>query len=243
MSSLEISHDAVYDADVRKRVGIALAFTRRPALSRIGIEDANGEVTLHGEVPSQLHRDLAIEIVKRVAGVRRVHVDLALRKDAKAEVPADAKAAFNATAVKQLVTAVLFSIVAAFSATGCNKADNDRVQVFPVNGQLQWNGKPLAEAFVVFHPRESGATAAPAAHGQTDQEGKFRLTTYEAGDGAAVGEYAVTVQHYELIKSGDSYSAGPNVLPKKIADPTTTNITIRIAAGANQLEPIEIQRR
>ncbi len=75
---------------------------------------------------------------------------------------------------------------------GCHKS-NSR-PVFPVRGQFVFQGRPLAGAFVVFHPLDGSEplTVEPRAH--TGQDGRFVLTTYATGDGAPAGEYAVTVQ-------------------------------------------------
>ena len=94
----------------------------------------------------------------------------------------------------------------------------------------------------MFHPRNATDARVLAARGQTDREGKFQLTSYEANDGAAAGEYAVTIQHYKLVKKGDSYSAGPNVLSPKLATPGATDIKVSVSASPNQLQPIEVKK-
>lgn len=127
--------------------------------------------------------------------------------------------------------------------TGCSSEPApDRLAVFPVSGQVRLNGNPLANAFVVLHPRQPADARTLPARGKTDQEGRFQLTSYEANDGAAIGEYAVTVEYYQLVKNGESYIAGPNVLPPKIANPATSDIVVRVATGENRLTPIELRR-
>jgi hypothetical protein len=49
---------------------------------------------------------------------------------------------------------------------------------------------------VIFEP--VGNT--PAATGETDAQGSFRLTTFEANDGAAPGEYKVAVRKVQLLR-------------------------------------------
>ncbi len=70
--------------------------------------------------------------------------------------------------------------------SGCRR---EQPRVVPVSGQVRYAGKPLAEAKVLFVPQAGGRPAT----GDTDQQGRFRLTTFERGDGALVGEHAVTV--------------------------------------------------
>lgn len=130
-------------------------------------------------------------------------------------------------------------------ALGCGEAKTARVAVHPVEGKVLLRGKPLSNAFVIVHPKgaaSEGALPVPAARAQTDANGVFVLSTYEHGDGAAVGEYAVTVQHYPLVKTGESYAAGPNDLPPRLATPQSTDIFVTVAEGKNTLPPIDIRR-
>ena len=142
---------------------------------------------------------------------------------------------------RSIGTAALL-LVGAVALTGCGSKHTDRLAVFPVEGQVKVNGQPLANAFIVLHPKGSNDPRLLAARGQTDQNGNFKVTTYEAGDGAAVGEYAVTIEHHPLINQGGSYEPGPNVLPPKLASPGTTNVTVRVAASVNTLPPIDVRR-
>jgi hypothetical protein len=133
--------------------------------------------------------------------------------------------------------AVLFVLA---TALGCSQGDG-RVAVHPVEGQLTWNGQPLPNAFVVLHPKDPTDTRVLPARAQTDAAGKFQVTTYEQADGAAVGEYKVTVEFYRPIKNGSGFEPGPNVLPPKLARPDTSEISVRVAEGKNTLEPISLR--
>jgi hypothetical protein len=95
---------------------------------------------------------------------------------------------------------VLLAIGAMLIATvGCG-SDHPPVEV--VTGTVMYNGAPLAEATVSFHPDAQNAlgTASRVSSGETDAQGVFRLTTnfVDGGsivplDGAPVGTYKVTV--------------------------------------------------
>lgn len=136
----------------------------------------------------------------------------------------------------------MLTLVACCLLVGCQRQASDRIAVHPVSGQVKIKGKPIANALVVLHPKTKSDPKLIAARGQTDQDGNFQLTTYDANDGAAEGEYAVTVVKYELKKQGESFVPGPNVLPGKLATPDTTDIFVKVAAGPNQLQPINIKR-
>src|SRR5262245_35683473 len=84
--------------------------------------------------------------------------------------------------------------LAALCLAGCGRSG--RAPVYPVTGQvlLDGSGKPAAGATVIFHPAKGATDSAPRAVGQADDQGTFTLTTYEKGDGAAAGDYVVTVE-------------------------------------------------
>lgn len=123
---------------------------------------------------------------------------------------------------------------------GCGGGDG-RLTVHPVEGVITRDGKPLANALVALHAKakpSSGESVAP--NGQTDENGLFKLSTYDANDGAPEGEYAVTVQQYQPIKTANGIEPGPNVLSPKLSQPSTTDITVKIVAGPNKLSPIDV---
>lgn len=127
--------------------------------------------------------------------------------------------------------------------SGCGSGgDPDRLPVFPAKGHITFQGEPVPGAFVVLHPKhapEGTETVRPRA--QVNPDGSFELTSYETGDGAPAGEYAVTVQWHKLVKHGSDVAPGPNVLPKKYAGPQTSPLTVRIAEDQNDLAPIVVR--
>lgn len=76
---------------------------------------------------------------------------------------------------------------------GCGDSGPDRPDTVPVTGQVFFNEKPLEGAQVSF----MGSGTQQAAVGKTDAEGRFRLTTFEPGDGAIPGEHRVAVSKVE----------------------------------------------
>ncbi len=71
--------------------------------------------------------------------------------------------------------------------------------------------------------------------------GRFRLTTFAAGDGAAEGAYAVVVTCSPVVKSADGWAPGPNVLPPKYANLKTTDLRATVARGAAALPALDLK--
>jgi len=79
---------------------------------------------------------------------------------------------------------------------GCGSSDRmkGRVPVFKVTGMITYQGSPVANAVVNFVSSQGN----PVATGKTDSSGQYFLTTYDASDGAAAGEYIVLVTKVEV---------------------------------------------
>jgi len=135
-----------------------------------------------------------------------------------------------------LPVALLVVLAGCGSSRVAQQKFDKRVAVFPAKGQVTLAGKPLAGAIVTLHPKGTGAEA----HALSKPDGSFTLTTYETDDGAAAGEYAVSVVRRSSIKDGHEFVLGPNELPPQFSRAETSPLTIQIAEGSNDLPPIEI---
>ncbi|HUQ68679.1 MAG TPA: hypothetical protein VM165_04095 [Planctomycetaceae bacterium] len=115
-------------------------------------------------------------------------------------------------------------------------------------------GAPVVGAFVIFSPKQQGQ---PVATGRTDDSGKFSLTTYNTGDGAVAGDYAVLVSKssgateatgagasHDAIASGKvnpgaAHAGGgksgaaksESALPEKYSDLGTTTLSATVKSG------------
>ncbi len=76
---------------------------------------------------------------------------------------------------------------------GCGGSDK------PVQfkGKLTLNDQPVAGALVTFLKQ---GPKGHDAHGQTQADGSFELTTFAANDGALPGEYKVVVEYHEPVE-------------------------------------------
>jgi len=136
------------------------------------------------------------------------------------------------------LTLIAVPLVIVSLACGCSKKSESQLPVHPVSGQVLFNGKPAPGALVVFHPKQEGL---PTPSGAVDKQGNYTLTTYSASDGAPSGEYDVTVTWTPMIEKNGEFQPGPNKLPARVANKTTSKITARIAEGPNAV-PITITR-
>ncbi len=126
--------------------------------------------------------------------------------------------------------------------SGCSKSGIERLPVFPVDGQVTRDGQPLSGALVVLHPQGNLDARALPARATTDAEGKFKATTYDTGDGAAEGEYAITVELYETVEVDGNLVPGPNVLDASLASPTTSQLKVLVGKGPTTVPKIEVVR-
>lgn len=102
---------------------------------------------------------------------------------------------------------VYLTILLGVTAVGCGTSE---FELAPVSGTVTLDGKPVAEARVIFEPRREGQaalTAGPGSDGLTDAQGRYSLTTSVGEEqGAVVGPHTVTVSTYlaEVDRSRDT---------------------------------------
>jgi hypothetical protein len=107
--------------------------------------------------------------------------------------------------------------------------------VYPVTGQVLFEGRPAAGAVVQFHPLDQSDKDAPVPVGQVGPDGRFRLTTYVHDDGAPHGRYAVTVFWAVPAKGGDDFDR--ILVPRRFLNPVTSGLTAEVPERAVELPP------
>lgn len=128
-------------------------------------------------------------------------------------------------------------VLACFALSGCSKTKSEGI--YPVRGSVLVNGEPAEYANVLFVPKDPDGQRASAIVGV---DGEFRLTTMREFDGAAPGEYQVTIS-WAKPKNPDAGEPdfGPELLPKKYQDPAKTDLHVEIIASDNELEPFDLK--
>ena len=122
---------------------------------------------------------------------------------------------------------------------GCGEAKPDRPPRQPTRGTLLYNGKPPNGAVIQFWPmpvaKVDWRTVKPSARVEAD--GSFEINTYELGDGAIVGEYAVTI-----LWTGENPDVPrPDLFQGRYSNPQRPVTVVKIQEGENTLPPIQLK--
>jgi hypothetical protein len=139
----------------------------------------------------------------------------------------------------------IFVLAFLLIATGCSKVEDGRMEVFPVSGKVTVNGQPAAGAHVVFYGATPDLTGpgTPAPDGTTDENGEYRLRSYDPEDGAPAGEFKVTVEWPEPIPPNvDQEMYRPkDRLKGRYSNPDKSGLKRTVPEGGGELPPIELQ--
>lgn len=236
-----------HDRLIRQQIATSLSQFRRNGLREVCVEVKNRSVVLKGFVGSAMERQLAVSTARRNTEVSDV-VDKLVLRTARPLVATIAGSRFNgilerlAKIPQTAIAAALLLLIGTVIFVGCGETNEVRVRVFPVSGSVTMGGTPLANAFVVFHPKAQRDAGIPLARATTDASGKFQISSYEPGDGAVPGEYAVTIEYYAPIEEGGSVVPGPNILNPKLAKPETTNIFVTVTDAGAELSPFDVSK-
>lgn len=118
---------------------------------------------------------------------------------------------------------------AALIAGGCNRDTS-----CPVLGDVLVNDKPADGVYLVFHPADDPAGAAPVTV-RTEADGSFNWSVPQPG------EYIVTAFWPELIVSDEETVEGDDRFQGKYRHVKTPVTKVAIDDGTNLLEPLRLQ--
>jgi hypothetical protein len=108
------------------------------------------------------------------------------------------------------------------SVPGCGDSNLGRV-----TGTVTMDGKPLADAFVVFKP----LTGARLAAAKTDKLGKYELVITRTSKGARIGQHVVEISTYDELMGEDATEVTPETVPARYN--TKSELTANVKAGDN----------
>jgi hypothetical protein len=114
------------------------------------------------------------------------------------------------------------------------------VKIHPVRGEVFFNGKPAAGAVIHFHPVDQDQ--GPPAFATVDEDGSYELTTIKTNDGAAAGEYIVTVNWFEEKKTDEETIQGPDRLGGLWGKRDISKLTATVNPGPNEIERFDLKK-
>ena len=109
---------------------------------------------------------------------------------------------------------LLPGLVIMFAIAGCG---GKAYRSAPVAGVVTLNGKPLAEATVIFQPAASGNPGPPST-ATTDEEGRFTLTFSDQKPGAVVGKHKVVVSTRQFHAKDENSDREEEVVKEQVPD-------------------------
>jgi len=118
-------------------------------------------------------------------------------------------------------------------ATGCGPGVKlDVPETSAVQGTVIYQGQPLPEGVVRFHPQDSEGNPGS---GMIQPDGTFQLSTYARHDGAVLGKHKVTI---EIPPKLDGSTPDPPIqLPKPYGDMENTPLEFTVESGkTNRVE-------
>jgi hypothetical protein len=129
-------------------------------------------------------------------------------------------------------TLTLFLLLAALGVLG--GCGNKRLPVAPAQGQVFYQGKPLAFGSVMFQP-----SVGPPARGVIQSDGSFQLSTYGTNDGAVVGPHKVRIACFETQRPSNGAPAarqgevgvGRSLIPQKYSNFDTGGLRVEVKAA------------
>lgn len=119
--------------------------------------------------------------------------------------------------------------------SGCSSHDDWKARTHRTSGTMTINGKIPVNAIVQLLPVDQPVDSAGSRpYGLVGEDGSFSVTTYDAGDGAPIGEYHLLIVWPTFVGSQDDRLKGAFASPEKSPGKVT------IERGANRIPPIEL---
>lgn len=132
--------------------------------------------------------------------------------------------------------AVLFVAIAQLGLVSCApKKLGDRKETIPVTGIISVDGKPV-EGLRVICKDVAGIDPVRPSVSQcfTDKDGKFAISTYEAGDGVPPGDYQLTYLWGQF--NMNMQYGGPDKLNDRYSDPSKSAQKFPVAPGSKPID-------
>jgi hypothetical protein len=114
-----------------------------------------------------------------------------------------------------------------FTLAGCGKTE----VFYPVEGEVQYKGKPLPRGAVILSPDTSKGNKTPHEPRGTIEDGRYQVTTHP-NVGAPPGWYRVGVIAKEAPDAKNPYAVTRSLLPEKYGKPDESQLTLEVVEKA-----------
>lgn len=130
---------------------------------------------------------------------------------------------------------LIVALATTMLVAGCSRLQ----PVHPVGGRVTLDGKPLLDAQISFRPNQG-----PEAFATLDGDGRYRLSTRAAGDGAVAGEHVVTLSQVTvgLVLAPDQPpqlekpTPGARPVPARYVSAETSDLRVTVKPGTNSFD-------
>lgn len=141
---------------------------------------------------------------------------------------------------------VIAPVAVLLAVAGCS---SDTSLTYPVEGLVTVNGQPASGVNIVFHsqPEQSESFCRPSA--RSDADGRFRLTSFSAGDGAMPGRYLISITRRVsatdssggLLGGGVPDAVATDQFRGRYANPQTSGFGFEVSRTKNTVPTIDLQ--
>ncbi len=150
-----------------------------------------------------------------------------------------ARKKLNTTMAKhRLVLQLTIVVLLCLCPLGCGKRG---IKVYPVRGEVYFNGEPAAGATIHFHPVDK--KAGPPAYATVNEDGAYSLTTFKSDDGAAAGDYVVTINWLEETEVDGETIFGKDRLGGFYAKPDISKLKATVSPGDNEIDRFDLKKK
>ena len=121
-------------------------------------------------------------------------------------------------------------VVMVCACVGCDQATPRSVAIYPVDGQVVYQGKPATGAVITFHPLDS--VEQPPLACEVRANGHYVPTQADGAIGLPEGSYALTLQWKE--GQTDPFAG-------RYAQPSSPLLKVKVESTVNLLPPIKLK--
>lgn len=140
---------------------------------------------------------------------------------------------------RDLVLPWAMLVLLCFFPLACSKPDT-KVKVYPVRGKVFFNGQPAGGAVIHFHPKFD-TKSGTAAFADVKEDGSFRLSTFGSDDGAAAGDYIVTIGWSDEKKVDGETVTSPDRMGERYSKRGASTLKATVNTGENVVPRFDLR--